>query len=114
MIGDKDQEEIFKLYEDFRGIEQIQPSTNPLFKFTRDAHNSTGVWNRINSPGYGTVYTPRHEQEEGESNFKFKDRQGNLYTFLRTKGDLFILRSDRQGIVLEIPKDKMPSLFEEV
>lgn len=115
MIGDKDQEEIFKLYENFSGIELTQASDN-LARFQHPNYSpelsTTGTWRGISSPAKPDRLAP--EQEEGESNFKFKDRQGNLYTFLRTKGDLFILRSDRQGIVLEIPKDKMPSLFEEV
>lgn len=123
MIGSKDQEEIFKLYENFRGMELTQPSDN-LARFQHPNYSpesssesspglsTTGTWRGINSPAKPDRLTP--EQEEGESNFKFKDQQGNLYTFLRTKGDLFVLRSDKLGIILEIPKDKIPSLFEEV
>lgn len=115
MIGSKDQEEIFKLYEDFRGMELTQPSDN-LARFQHPNYSpglsTTGTWRGISSPAKPDRLTP--EQEEGESNFKFKDQQGNLYTFLRTKGDLFVLRSDKLGIILEIPIDKIPSLFEEV
>lgn len=115
MISNKDQEEIFKLYENFKGIDLTQTSDN-LARFQHPNYSpelsTTGTWRGVSSPAKPDRLTPK--QEEEESAFKYRDRQGNLYTFLKTKGDFFVLRSDKLGIIFEIPKDKILSIFEEV
>lgn len=114
-MNTEDQEKIYSLYENFRNIELTQPSSNltNLQHPNYISHLSTSnTWRGITGPGKPDRLS--QEQEENESKFKYKDRQGNMFGLVKISNDIAYLRDAKTGIIIEIPLKKLHKIFKEV
>jgi hypothetical protein len=111
----KDQEKIYQLYENFRDIESTQPSTNlaRVQDPNYSPHLSVGAFLGIMSPSNHDRLTP--EQEEGESKFKYRDDQGNVFSLIKVDEDgVAHLRDKRVGAIIKIPISKLSRVLKEI
>lgn len=115
-MNTKDQEKIYKLYEgSFRNIQSTQPSDNLgiIQHPNSPPHLSTGIWKGMYDPSKSKqTYTPRSEQEENESRFKYRDGQGNTFTLVSVERGIARLAHTRTGKIIEIPLDELKNLKE--
>jgi hypothetical protein len=121
MINDKDQEQIYKLYEDFRGIELSQPSNNlrsiqsPNYNHTLSYDptlSTTPTWRGVNSPE--KTDRLREDEENYSFAYKLKSSQDNeVFKLLKISNDICELKSSKRGII-EVPLEKFKHLFEEI
>lgn len=110
-MNTKDQEKIYKLYESgFRNIQSTQPSDNlGIIQHP----NSPDPWGGMYDPSKSKqTYTPRSEQEENESRFKYRDSQGNTFTLVSVERGIARLAHTRTGKIIEIPLDELKNLKE--
>jgi hypothetical protein len=111
----KDQEEIYQLYENFRNIETTQPSVNlaSVQHPNYSPHLSTsGTWRGITGPSKPDRLTP--EQEEGESKFKYRDDQGNVFSLIKVVDEVAYLKDKRVGAIIKIPISKLSKVLKEI
>jgi hypothetical protein len=114
-MNSKDQEKIYKLYEDFKNIESTQPSANlaNVQHPNYSPHLSTsGTWRGITGPSKPDRLTP--EQEEGESKFKYRDEQGNVFSLIKVVDEVAHLRDKRVGAIIKIPISKLSRVLKEI
>lgn len=114
-MNTKDQAEIYQLYENFRNIETTQPSANlaNVQHPNYSPHLSTsGVWRGITGPAKPDRLTP--EQEEGESKFKYRDDQGNVFSLIKVVDEVAYLKDRRVGAVIKIPISKLSRVLKEI
>lgn len=114
-MNTKDQEEIYQLYENFRNIETTQPSANlaNVQHPNYSPHLSTsGTWRGITGPVKPDRLTP--EQEEGESKFKYRDDQGNVFSLMKVVDEVAYLKDKRVGAVIKIPISKLSRVLKEI
>ena len=112
-MNTKDQAEIYQLYENFRNIETTQPSANlaNVQHPNYSPHLSTsGVWRT--GPDKPDRLTP--EQEEGESKFKYRDDQGNVFSLIKVVDEVAYLKDRRVGAVITIPISKLSRVLKEI
>ena len=111
-MNTKDQEKIYKLYESsFRNIQSTQPSDN--LGIIQHPNSPSDPWRGIYDPSKSKqTYTPRSEQEENESRFKYRDSQGNTFTLVGVEGGIARLAHTRTGKIIEIPLDELKNLKE--
>jgi hypothetical protein len=108
----KDQEEIYQLYENFRNIETTQPSANlaSVQHPNYSPHLSTSnTWRGITGPSKPDRLTP--EQEEGESKFRYKDTEGNVFSLIKVANGIAFLK-DKLNAIIKIPITKLSALKE--
>jgi hypothetical protein len=121
MINDRDQEQIYKLYEDFRGIELSQHPNNSNASWNYDRHNSTAIWDGLRGIK-SDRFVPSESEEEKfnslfkDSPFKYKLKSSPYTTFALdniSNDRIYTLRSSKGGIV-KLPEEKFKHLFEEI
>jgi hypothetical protein len=122
-MNSKDQEKIYKLYESsFRDIESVQPSANLLtgldYDYQHPNNLSAQPWITLNNPALAKrTYTPRSEQEEGESKFKYEEkRSGDVYYLVKVEGGNNVqLVSRKQPVrLIKISLKELVKYFKEI
>jgi hypothetical protein len=114
-MNSKDQEKIYKLYEDFKNIETTQPSANlaNVQHPNNSRYSHDFLWAGIYDPTKKLTLTPRSEQEEGESKFKYRDKQGEVLSLIKVDEDgVAHLINKRSGAKIKIPLSGLKELKE--
>ncbi len=114
-MNSKDQEKIYKLYEDFRNIETTQPSANlaNVQHPNNSRYSHDFLWAGTYDPTKSKqTYTPRSEQEEGESKFKYRNKQGKVLILIGVVGGVAHLIDELTEVITKIPLSKLKELKE--
>ena len=119
-MNTEDQEKIYKLYEgNFRDIQSTQQIlTGPDIDLQYPNNFSAGPWKSLNNPAEAKLtYTPRSEQEEGESKFKYEEkRSGKVYYLVKVEGgnNVQLVSCKQPDIQIIISLKELAEYFKEI
>lgn len=112
-MNTEDQEKIYKLYEgNFRNIQYTQPDVNLGIEQHPNTLRSTPEFLGLAGRAKHDRLTP--EQEEGESKFKYRDDQGNVFSLIKVVDEVAYLKDRRVGAVITIPVSKLSRVLKEI